>query len=60
MDAKKCDRCGKLYARYDAVPDLSLIKYVHPFGDSRIDLCPDCQKMLEDFLNKKEKENGNL
>lgn len=51
MDAKKCDRCGKLYDRYDAVPNLKVQKYIHGFGDVRLDLCPECQRKLEIFCN---------
>lgn len=51
MDAKKCDRCGKLYNRYDAVPNLQVQKYIHGFGDVRLDLCPECQRKLEIFCN---------
>lgn len=51
MDAKKCDRCGKLYERYKTLPDLELRKYIHGFGDVRLDLCPECQRKLENFCN---------
>lgn len=65
--AKQCDRCGQLYQQ-TITPDIRINKYVHPYGDSWIDLCPDCQKQLEMWLkgectvvvsfDKKEKNNG--
>lgn len=53
MNAKKCDRCGKLYERA-YVPDITVIKYIHGHGDERYDLCDDCQQRLEKWLNDKE------
>lgn len=52
MNAKKCDRCGKLYE--DEVPKLTKIGKINIYGiawelnchNSFIDLCPDC---LNDF-----------
>ena len=51
-DAKKCDRCGKLYELPKVKPDLRLIliQYYHPFGDERVELCNECQKELEKWL----------
>lgn len=49
MQAKKCDRCGALYEEA-YTPDVTVEKYVHPYGSNRIDLCPECQKRLEKFL----------
>lgn len=50
MIAAKCDRCGKLYETPKCVPNIRVFEYKHPYGDSRYDLCPECQKKLEEFL----------
>lgn len=50
MNAKKCDRCGVLYEVPERTPDIRVYKYTHPYGDTRYDLCPHCQKQLEKFL----------
>ena len=65
--AKQCDRCGALYQQ-TVTPDIRINQYHHAYGDSWIDLCPDCQKQLEMWLkgectvvvsfDKKEKNNG--
>lgn len=52
MEAKKCDRCGKLYEQ--GVPKMTQIGKTYTYGiawelhytNSFIDLCPDC---LNDF-----------
>ena len=54
--ASKCDRCGLLYEQLKAVPNLRLIHYYHPFGDERYDLCPECQKELEEWIKAKQKK----
>lgn len=51
--AYKCDVCGTLFTR-DIIPDVRLIIYRRGYGDFRQDLCPKCQKELEDWCNKKE------
>lgn len=50
MTANKCDRCGKLYER-QYTPDVRINIYIHPYGDEWVDLCPECQKKLEDFIS---------
>ena len=52
MIALKCDRCGKLFER-EYVPDITVHKYTHCYGEDRFDLCPDCQKELERWLKFK-------
>ena len=55
-NADKCDVCGKLFTR-DCVPDITIHRYYHGYGAERYDLCPDCQKELETWLNQgKEKK----
>ncbi len=51
--AYECDICGKLFSARMAVPDITIIKYVHPHGSERLDLCDECQKKLEQFVNKR-------
>ena len=51
-NAYKCDVCGGLYTR-ECVPDITVQKYTHYYGESRYDLCPKCQKELEDWLNQR-------
>lgn len=51
-NAYKCDVCGGLYTR-ECVPDITVQKYNHGYGESRYDLCPKCQKELEDWLNQR-------
>lgn len=55
MNAYKCDRCGALYERA-TVPDITVMKYNHGYGNERKDLCPNCQAALEQWLNKAEIE----
>ena len=31
-------------------PDLKLYQYRHPYGEDRLDLCDECQKKLELFV----------
>ena len=58
-DAKKCDRCGKLYDREEIVIDYSdmwwrygLIKDCHPYSEIRLDLCKECRIDLYKWLSK--------
>ena len=50
MIAVKCDRCGKLYENPEYTQDITVSKYIHPYGNNQYDLCPECQKKLEEFL----------
>lgn len=40
-NAKKCDRCGKLYEENC---------YGRPYGTQRLDLCPTCMDKLKQFM----------
>lgn len=52
MKAYKCDICGALF-EMTVIPDIRLVKYTHGYGEGLLDLCPDCQKKLEDWMKKK-------
>lgn len=58
-NAYKCDVCGNLYTR-ECIPDIVIHHYRdyhNGYGPDRYDLCPDCQKELETWLNQgKEKK----
>ena len=56
-NAYQCDVCGKLFTR-DCVPDITINQYHHGYGDMRYDLCPDCQKELEDWLSQRKGKNN--
>lgn len=58
-EAKKCDRCGKLYEKYDTYEDNGII---FTCGDNeeggtgdKIDLCPDCMKELKNWIENPNK-----
>lgn len=54
-NAYKCDACGCLYTE----KTLSMVSIVidrHPYPvQTECDLCPKCQKKLEDFIHYKER-----
>ena len=61
-NARKCDRCGKLYEEYNVgynnkkpngIQLISLDTSHKYFGYFLMDLCPDCMKKLLDFANRK-------
>lgn len=57
-NAYECDVCGDLFKR-KSIPDVVVVVYHHNYGETRKDLCPKCQKELEDWLKGKEgKKNG--
>ena len=60
MDAKKCDACGVLYE--DDIHNVSMVKIVkdcHPYPEEHVyDLCPKCQKKLEEFIHYNGKHGG--
>lgn len=51
--ARKCDVCEKLYESYPCTPWVNIFVDNYPYGDNRLDLCPDCQKKLEEFIHFK-------
>ena len=53
--ARKCDKCGAFYDNKDVKPDLMLRKYKHGYGEEVIDLCPDCQRILEEWVEEPDK-----
>lgn len=46
--AYKCDRCGKLFERTKSTERFYVIT-----NRERKDLCPECQKMLDNFMDNK-------
>lgn len=52
MQAKKCDRCGQFYSQ-KCIPDVTVNRYIHGYGDQRLDLCFNCSKELIDWCNLK-------
>ena len=53
--ANKCDRCGTFYEHNREVylHKHYMYKDNHPCGDTRIDLCPNCQAELEKWLGER-------
>lgn len=68
-DAKKCDRCGKLYEPYNKSRLYGTMR-VSAFAfmienrgyslDERYDLCPDCMKFLQKWFKGKECEENEI
>lgn len=62
-NAKKCDRCGKLYERYSGIQIIqggNLYNTVHVANDfvrNSYDMCPECMTKLKEFLTEMEGEN---
>lgn len=59
--AYKCDRCGKLYERFLPRFETADRAYRHieilNDGSSKVlDLCPDCIRAFEDFINNRTAE----
>lgn len=60
-DAKKCDRCGKLFEvekSYNGVPVFTKLVFFYEsvissstYDKTKIDLCPDCEKSFDDWLH---------
>ena len=53
-NAKKCDRCGKLYEIPRESRKIGVSRDTNKSGYNFIDLCPDCQSSLEDWIENKE------
>lgn len=47
--AYKCDRCNTLYEKL-CVPSIEIVEYHHGYGETKKDLCPECQITLENWL----------
>ena len=52
-----CDKCGKIL---HCAPDTKIKIYVHPYGDMEYELCPDCTKKLQNWLNSKNELIGDM
>ncbi len=64
-DAKKYDRCGKLYECCDKIMPFQSIKTVYVSywkgrGEVNYDLCPDCMKFLQKWFKGKECEENEI
>lgn len=62
-DAKKCDRCGKLYEHYDGIRVVEndscyhIMRLENDTINTRVyDMCPECMQKLVDFI-KEESES---
>lgn len=56
-NAKKCDRCGKLYEIPRESRKIGVSRDTNKIGYKFMDLYPDCQSSLEDWIgNNKGKE----
>ena len=55
--AYKCDRCKKLFEEKVSRENRIFISYSMNCGGCTYDLCPECQKQLDDWWDKKEEEN---
>lgn len=60
-NVKRCDRCGNIYDHIeDEKKTLFIFKYnssdIDGWPDERLDLCNDCYKDLEKFINIKDHE----
>lgn len=59
-NAKECDRCHRFYSEpltgiIDDYWRYSVIKDCHPYPETKLDLCPTCQKALKEWLKKEVK-----
>lgn len=57
MNAMMCDRCGKFYP-ITKCSDRIHIERVHEYGFKTIDLCPNCEWDLEEWLKQGRKEEN--
>ena len=57
MEACKCDICKKLFEAPMCTPDITIRRYRHPYGEDTLDLCPECQKRLEKWIESGGKIN---
>ena len=53
-----CDRCGKTYPPTLRRPKLTVISSPACFEERYLDLCPECEHELHEFIFGKEKNNG--
>lgn len=67
--AKKCDRCGKLYERYNERRDHDKINGIltlniddkqQYYSHKAIDFCPDCKDSFQKWLSYDEKDIDNM
>ena len=54
MNAKKCDRCGKLYEPETIIEGYRLTRYsqFNSRYQKKIDLCPECHESLKKWFEQ--------
>ena len=63
MNVKQCDRCGKQFQELPSMCQAHLplylifVKEAMPYRLRNVDLCNDCVKAFEKWMNKKDGEN---
>lgn len=55
MRAYKCDRCGKFF-EMECAPDVQVVRYIHGYGDSKLEFCKECYRELIEWCNFKNKD----
>ena len=50
MRAMKCDRCSKIYKEHEGMTVNTELARIYLKDRKTYDLCPECMKELEDFL----------
>ena len=51
MKAYQCDRCGGLYTGRECPSVSTKVSLFLGYSDIRLDLCPNCQRQLNDWWN---------
>lgn len=54
MKAYKCHRCGNLF-EMRCNPSVQVTRYIHGYGEDRLDLCRECSRELIEWCNFKNK-----
>lgn len=52
----KCDRCGKHYDEKNYTSEYEVLKKSRTGFPLSLDLCPECQKKLDEFMKNPGKE----
>lgn len=59
--ATKCDRCGKYFDHHEEANAFAFLSYdrlkdKYSYEGEEYDLCPDCIRSLNDWLNQREEK----